>query len=551
MFQRPQVLIALGPSSLDAAVGGPSGYRMERFPLDPIDWEKAWSQGLVPLDGPLQETLERLGVRRRARATIIHHGPDVHADVFSLPGTPRDAERAARLALGEAFPGGLRGNPAATRVLARDGVGPAARCHVLGLADRDESAQALCDWAGRAGCCVREVIPARSLLLAEAVARASRLRAAAGGAIILLGEHATVIAGVSEGCLRVARLISFGHDLLTDAVRRAARTVASDHGAAGRAAIAEELYRSGLPARHATFPGVEGLTGSAIMPLSQPVVQRLAVEIKQTLRFALNSGDVSRMKLMLGGTGAAIPGLGAQLSEILDAQVDIETGSPGAAGLRPGSDLDLLGRHGRLGLSLLPQAESRDAESSRAGLGVRVGAVSVALLLAGLGVQNYRLEQQIAERAVRLAPLTAETRARAAMRAQADIEDLKLRGEMELVDRAMSPAIDCAALLNEVSRLTPSAVRLTDLHGGLTGAAPAITVQGFAVQRSGSFGADSLGAYVDALAKSPLIAGVELGTTRTGESDAGPVKHFSLTIRPQALAGRELASRADFTGGTP
>lgn len=523
-----------------AAVSGgvaASAVAVDAVPLDPADWDRSWEQGLVPLDAALQEALVRLGIGPRARATLVYHDPDVLAEVFSPPGALADARKAAQLALAEAFPGKVQGCPSALTLLAKDRTGENPRHHLLGVMDRNERLECLCDWLRRAGCTVKELIPAKALLLAHAVNTATAADSDGPTATLLFADHATVIVGVSDGAVRVTRMIAFGHDLLTDAVLRAARGVAGDDATLTRDRAAAELFRVGLPGRDDEFPLADGLTGTQILPLTQPVLQRLAVEIKQTLRFALEESDLSRVRIVLTGTGAAIPGLSTIISESLDAQVDIAEAVQHCRDevLRPTSELDLVARRRRPAVSLLPVSEVRHRDYRRAVAGVRAGAMLAILSLAGIYLSAHNTERRINAQSASLASFLARARDHATQVQQAAAVEETFRHQLHLVDQALSPRADWQAVLGELSRQASAGVKLTELSAAASGAGPTLVLKGFAELPANAAAADPLGGYIEHLSGSPLFASVDMGPTRTNDMEGRTVKLFTLTLKLHAL----------------
>ena len=89
--------------------------------------------------------------------------------------------------------------------------------------------------------------------------------------------------------------------------------------------------------------------------------------------------------------------------------------------------------------------------------------------------------------------------------------------------------VDYLALLGELSRITPAAIRLAEVGVARVREVTEITIRGTAQITDGQ--PDALAPFLDALRGSPAIVSVDLGSTRLSEESGRRVKDFSLTAR--------------------
>src|SRR5690606_4687241 len=70
----------------------------------------------------------------------------------------------------------------------------------------------------------------------------------------------------------------------------------------------------------------------AVLPLLQPVLQRIFVELKQSFRKVLREGRDGQTLIEMSGPGAVIEGLDAAIARAVDAEILRPTGPMGEQG---------------------------------------------------------------------------------------------------------------------------------------------------------------------------------------------------------------------------
>jgi len=536
---RSGVIIYLSPTTLELAVrSGSALRRVESADLDAADWPDAWSRQFRGLDGPLSQLIQRAGVRRGARADAVYQSPDTRVEFVTVQARARDAVAAARLALTQGG-GDSTDRPSLARIVATENAGGAARTHVLSAGDSDVALDALAKWLARAGLVPGNLVPAEA---AEMLGLAARFEARTPGedpSLMLVGEHRTVLASGEGSSLRCVRTLDFGYGAMIDAIARGAgagelRTLSPS---ALRHWAREALFRVGIPRRDQAVDESAGVLAEHVLPMLQPVLQRFAVEIKQTLRFTLGEAGLVRGSLLLTGPGAAIPNLAPVLSTQIDIPVTAAEGQDRSP-LGAAANADLAA------LSLLPMSERRRRDGVAFKRVLLAGAGAAAVLIAADAARTFR-EQYDVERALSAqTPRLVEVRRDIELRRQAAELAERVEAQETAARVCLGARPDWAALMDELGALAAGQVRLTDVNASSAGASSAATISGVAPMADRASGApDPLAAYIELLQKSPMIDGVELGSTRLGEFEGAPVKHFSVTARlvalPARLAGAE------------
>lgn len=545
MIRRQTVRIGFSPSLLEVVHhAGERVIGTETVVLDPSMWRDAWDKGLEPLDRALCGALDRLGVQGRCRATVFHHGPDVITEVFSYPTGVSGAMEAARLALAETLPYPMGCNPHVVKLLARDKGGQTRRTHVLVSADKDESAQSLHDWVERSGCVVEALASRDAAVLSAVIKRV--MGGASNLAVMYLGEHRTVIAAGDEGNLRFVRVAGVGYDLLVDAYARAKPASSEGGPVLSRAESREMLLKVGIPMRRGVVHESTGLAGQDVLPLLQPIIQRYAVEAKQSMRFGMGETESARTKLVMVGPGAAIP----QLAEVLAGHVDLEI-EPCQTWSNPQQDVGGGGGGGGCGelyrtitgdasnISLMPHAaeEHRASRLVQRCLGVGAVAAMVAMGTDAMMTVSALREAQQALNATQ--PRITQIMENNQTMAKAAVLAGRVSSAQSQLDSVIGYKPSWRALLGALSELTDDTVRLTEVRCDLRNGQPAAVLRGM----TGAAQSDQSGIlamYMERLLGCPLVKNVDLGSTRTMDTEEGSRLQFELTISLNSLPVKTL-----------
>lgn len=517
-----RIVLSLSPQRLAGArVRGTRVVQAEQVNLEPGAWSEAWSHALTDFDQPLRQLLSRMGARGVTDVSVLYHSPGSVVQIHDIAGSRSDAQRAAAAktaeSLGPAF-------VTASTVLAPSSRKPGA-WSVLSAADRDEHANAVFAWASRNGARLVSATLTQATVAHYAVSVAQRDPA---NAHCVLGTDWSAIAYASDDQIHLVRAFELGYRPLVDVYQR---TINAGAPTPPNTTAEQLLFAIGLPFKSRD---VDPALRTACLPLLSPVVQRLSVEIKQTLRFGLVHHHAPTA-IMLHGPGAAVPHLAAALTEGLDMHVQPAPGSDPAAALNPFSPTSVENRSldaGAAEPSLLAHAatEERTRRSYARALtaGVALAAVAVGGEYALTRARTDALDPQFAR-------ISADiTRADRQRETREDARELALNVGHALasIDRAFGERTDWAEALVAIASAVTGTARLETLavQGDPGGAV--INIAGLIVPTDDADTSTQLGALLDAIRSAPSVDGAELGASvRDQASDGRDVRRFTMTVR--------------------
>jgi Tfp pilus assembly protein PilN len=437
---------------------------------------------------------------------------------------------AGRLALGELAPFPLGTNPHDLEPLCVDAMASTTdpKRHTLGTADLSSNTMALAEWAGKLGLRPTRLTPGDALVMKRAARSASGPGdAGAVRAVLWLGESGSVLAVGSPGRLRFVRSLGVGAGALVDALTRPMRGRAESEAAVvlKRGEALALLEAQGIPRPQQTIDQERGLEGSAALPLLQPVLQRLAIDIKQSLRFGLNEAERAGVTLWLDGPFAAVP----RLSEVIGQNAGITVGT----GDGPGRSVNAWAELPGCELNLLPEPLERAAtlERVRHGMWAGVGVAGLAVVLYGaltwltLGSEEQRLVMVQRQKAALSERLAVSQRAR-----EAERESVATRWRVQTVMGARAPWPHVLGLLAES---VPVGVKLTSVD--LTGVEDdklVCAVSGVIDQKTaGSDFAAVLEQFSRSLGASAIVQSVRLGSVQREATGEGAQQRFDLSVQ--------------------
>ncbi|MBL0921889.1 MAG: hypothetical protein IBJ10_07150, partial [Phycisphaerales bacterium] len=494
------VEIELSPGRVSAT----QGRRRAVVDLDPAAWERAWAEDLHPLDAPLAKALREIGVAR-GRASLVYRSPTAVAEIYCYPVKPARAMEAASLALADALGAPLDESAWSIRTLraARRG-NP--QTVMLAAAERAATAESIERWIARSGLRLMGAEPGGARALA-AVAATTLQRGGGRFAALRLDDDGGVLAASIDGRIAFVRSLGLGLNDFVEALTRPVRTP-SGAQTLSLAQARAVLERVGVPEPSQVVDESLGVMGSDVLPLIQPALQRLLVEIKQSLRFGLDESDRTELTIELLGPGAGVPGLGETIAAAVERPV--VPGGRCAATLR---------RSPRMS-TLAPSARRR-IMGRRATMAMRAG-VAAAACLAAWDV-SVAMTQERTLRAQSDALAAEVERAQAsllAMERASALEAAALEG-WGRIEASFGRRADWLAVLREIAAVTPGEIRYSEVAGGQESGSPVATLSGVAWAGEGeaASGDGPIMRLVDALRTSPLVDRVELGETQRADMD--------------------------------
>jgi Tfp pilus assembly protein PilN len=505
------IVIGLFPGRIEVATRTSKG--LSGFQSREVDcsWEDAWKLGLSPFDAPLRELLTRCKAIG-STVTVVYDSPDAVAEVNTYPMVASEALAAAHLA--------FSADPAHARVASFsviwETVGQSPKTEILAASDRIGSAEVIVAWIKRAGGRVRGLIPAIAADLAKSIRILQDQPSEGKACVLYVGEHRSAIVGRDGSNLVFARSVDSGARLFAEAISAAPRTEGQPMPVAE---ALEWVKRNGAPTRDISPP--EGIRAISLAPLLTPVIQRFAVEAKQTLRFGFGI-DASAATLIVHGTWGPFQGLAKVLGSQLDMDaVELTDTPPVRGGLTNWAEL----AHA----SFLPPSETLAQQQSRLNR-MFAGGLATAMLLIVAEAGWIRSARAAVDE-----NLKAQETAIAAMNQTIDATNqaAKLAQEVDILTKGVAICdlgkVDYLALLGELSRITPPSMRLAEIATGSVRDGTELTLRGTVTVADDQ--PDALTPFLDALRSSPVVSQVELGSTRLSEESGRRVKDFTLTAR--------------------
>ncbi len=531
---KNRVVIELSPTRLEVAlIRGESIAASKSQRLNIPNYAEAWPGALDAIQPQLAAMVKELGAQG-AQATILYSSPTAATGVFSCAegAGAVGVGRAAQLALAEAAGFALDSNPHDLERLTTDKPGDAsiaAQVHTLGIADTEPTAQALAEWLARSGLEPLALVPIDVPGTVAAVETALRLATGASVALVLFaGEHGSALAAASAGRLRFIRQIGIGTESLVAVLAREiragaeGRTVTLNHDSAAKLVLA-----SGIPERNQILDAERGITGDAILPLVQPILQRCVVDIKQSMRFGLEEKEREGATLHGIGPGARVP----RLLKLISDQTGLVSGpadqNPAS---NPTGNLAAWVGGRAMRVNLLPRGLRAQKTSRRVRRALWVG-VGVALALVGADTVMTRID------------LARETDAAAKLKQRLEVAKSAtaiqdkltgIQGGLAVAKQRLGAKLDAIgdwdAVMAMVARQTPAAIRLTQMQFTYDSGKPACHLVGHAPLSGQTDSNAALKAYMDALTATPIVRTCRLGATQRGEGDNGPVQNFEMTL---------------------
>jgi Tfp pilus assembly PilM family ATPase len=521
VWLTPEAVVLVGgaTSSGDAVTVRPVPRTADETPLDPTPAHA----------DQLRRIVAEVGLAGRP-ALVIASSADSTSAVHACPRAAgwRQAREAAGLAIAEAFPHDLSTSPNDSVPLWNDGAGPQPpRTHVLTAAATATTVQTLVHLIESAGLRFDGFLPEPAASMIAAVSRTTS-RGTGPGVTMWLGRHGVVLAATDAGQLSLIRHFGVGVGALEEALARPITCRSSGASLNLTPAEAGQVIATvGIPVADTPVRVREGVLCTDLSPALAPVLQRLSVEIKQTLRFGLAPDRRAAADVLLTGPGAVIPNLARALEAAcgVPVRVDREVAAiPEAVALA---------RASRRAPRLFPIEVVAARASQRVMLAARLGIAAAAIALAADGGLTWL---GLSERRERMVGTPDAQTAIADNPAAAHAAQLQrgVNASLERIDAHLSEAAPWGPLLAGIARSMPPGARLLriEMDHDSKGAVCDVLAraQGDAAQT-----ADTVRDFIDGLQALPAVTSARLG--QVSEESAGGVE-FSITLRVRTVPVR-------------
>ncbi len=482
----------------------------------PGDSQANWDSGLRTIDEHLEAALASAGVAPGASVDVVYSSDTATITAGPAPGKPAQAVQTVLLELEQHSGADLSIQPHGATVI---GSGTAAHC--VAVTDPASTLDTLYRWCERAGVRMRRAIPAESVGLVGAL-REHLSKPAHGAALSLwIGDGASGVVLSGESGIRFVRSSS----LTGDALRRAL-TAANSRAQAERRLTAEEadsvLMTVGVPDPDAEA-SVPGFSNTELRAAMQPLVQRACVDLRQSLRFGLTAEEQRSVELTLCGPASRIPGLAGFIGGVLGVAVT-QQGTPSDTPLAC-EVLDSIG--------LEPSNSAGSGTDSRTAKALWAGAAAGLALSVGQFFWHSAAAEQATEASAQLAASAEQVENDKASEAALQREMLTQRRLDAAIAQHTGFGPRWPGWFVDLAQRTPTGVVLLGMNAlREQGDAGAITLTGVVTpgEIEGANENERLRRFLEGLADSPLVASVELGTTRRGTVLGEGSTSFQLTV---------------------
>ncbi len=537
-MKNKSIVIGLFADRIDilSCVGGhvAASRRIEyTLGTEPQDWRKA----IGDASKVVQTASRELGAVG-ASATVLYRNPTACADFSSVSiKSSAQATESATLGCGDALTCSQDEAVTAAAIVARDNTGKEPQTHVVVAADHEDIVNAIAIMVEAAGLKFEGASPIDAVVMAHFATQVHK-KATKTSSYLYVGESRSFFIIAEQGRLLFARPINLGTDALTTSLTRPVRTAKSEEPVELSHAVSQGiLFQHGFPSRNQVVHEELNLTGSHVIPLLQPILQRFIVELRQSLRFGVVEEQRQELALTITGPGSAIPNFASLLASELRLTVQADESHTAFDFRTPdscGSELmDAIEDPRTLAqLTLLPRriAEARNSRRLRRCL---LSGAAAALALTGVDTLLYqnRLETARAELAT--------------MQSQAtDLQTLKATGEKlfatigamdkleSTIAKEMGFPTNIRALMQEVSRIMPEpegSVQLTGISLNLDKTKTLGRITGYAFEGNGAV-RSQLEPFIANLKQSPLFDEVVLFNVRTASITQMTAQQFEVNM---------------------
>lgn len=484
----------------------------ESIALDPSMWSEHWQGGLMRLDLPLRQLLSRFSFRRKGTVTLLYQSPTLTKQIytFNLSGShARDASR-SKIREGVGFT-----DPVSVCQLGSENASGQSST-MLAYSDREETLRSLYAWLNRCGVRVSSMIPHAIVSIVCAADRAMEM--SEDSVLFYFDSDISIIAHAQNGQLRLIRPADIGYQKLADSYHQ---VLGENRSQQEQKPDTQELmsvssgclFKYGIPFQPTEFEGVE--LRSTVLPCMAPALQRIGIDVKQTIRFGIEGG-ADLKNLYVSGPGAAIPCISKAVGEHLELHVQPVAGfeqyEPSKFGGVGTTELHAINASG-MANGLLPSVAQDEKTRKRLGRALLAGS-AVALLAMGAeytiaSLNIGQTEHQMLSDAPRLNQVNTFDNDRSEVHQIASmIHDIS-----GMVTNKSKRIAQWDALLSEIGKHTGDGVRIQELRGEHGDEEPYLLINGYAVAEEGNAPGQVLDHFVNQLERLECVGSVKLGAT--------------------------------------
>ncbi|RMH14685.1 MAG: hypothetical protein D6695_00545 [Planctomycetota bacterium] len=520
-------MISLEPGLLvGQVVRGVRVVRSQQASLGVSDWSSVWENELESLDGALERLVARLGIPPQTEAQVICEAPDSMTEFQSISARQSEAITAARLAVAERMSMSVDSPCIAVHPLARaKGEDGRPMTQVIVTAIEETTLEHIYRWVERAGLCCGGCVPASAVMLERVAARLKADSSRDCLHVLHVGRCRSVVGSGSENGIQLLRTFEVGVAHLVEAVVRASQLAESGKATPLNFEKAQAiLFESGLPTPEAEFGEGCGLEARTVLPLLQPVLQRISVEVKQSFRRVARSRRLSEIPITLTGPGALIERLGQCLSNMVDMEVH-------AAATRSEvvSAEETWVASSRSSLVLRTTRHEAERAGSQLRRAAIAGAIATSMLVGGQALLQTQTMGQLHAAIDAQSSTLAEVRAFRSLCEQASSTSQSIETARSIVADFVGEQPDWSAAITEVALAARDRVILTDLRADIESGRSAMLLSGTA-DASEKAEESPLSDFLESLRSSPFVEDVEVVSRRLIEIDDQALYQFRVNV---------------------
>lgn len=552
-MKNRRVILEISPSRLElAAVRGRHVQAWSVVRFERSAWPNDFEATIAGYAAPLAEFVTQHGLMGCEALVICRTASGVvQTSTAGRNVVAASAEAAARLAVSTSIETGCEPEDAEAVCIFQDS-GAAGQRHMLAYGDSDQSLQVIETLLDRCELRPAGVIPLDAVASVEAVKLLQESTVGATAAL-WIGDHSSVLAVGIDGNTRFVRPVGVGIETLVDALTRPLRRSGESNASIclPRPEARRLLTQIGFPAPNEEIPGLEGFNGEAVLPLLQPLVQRIGLEVKQSLRYATAAENRSTVAIRVRGPGATIRGLADAIARSTGMTAE-------AAAAAPSTDSSVCGGiEASVRLGALPPLCTRVARGERSSRRVRQAVLAgVAAALCFIGYEWVETSTQIHQlrtqgEAARQVQAQRQQLADALERALRDMQTLQ--GVRERVLHSVGNGADPAGFLAGLGAAMPQDIRLSGVEMQSEAQGPRATVRGKLALRPGLDAGGAIRTFVSSLSELPIVSQARLGRSARVTENGKLHQSFevNLELTPLPASARVTLGQIETEGGAP
>lgn len=493
-------------------------HQSESINLESTHWNEYWAGGLMRLDLVLRQLLSRFSAKRNISATLLYHSPTLTKQIYTFDQGGAYARDAARSKIREGI--GLT-DPVSVCSLGAD-TNANQPCTMLAFSDREETLRSLYAWLNRCGVRISNMIPSAIASIVTAASEAIDLDASS--VLFYFDSDISIIAHSEGGILNLIRPADIGYRKLAESYEQVfannpvpEATIAPDdestHSQDAHSIATSCLFRFGIPFDPKEYQGVE--LRSRVLPCMAPVLQRIGIDIKQTIRFGISKGPELK-NLVVSGPGSVIPCISKAVGEHLELHVHPVTGAeffePLVNGGNGSAELNLIQSSSPMP-GLLPGIAEEDRLRKHLSRALVAGTAVAMLAMGGQYTVATLQQQQVEERMQLDAHRLRLVNSFENDRSQTQLIANMLGDIAGLVTSNSKAAPMWEVPLAEIGELAAEGVRIQEVRGEQGDALPFLLINGYALSQGEVTAGRVLDRFVEKLSQIDSVNSIKLGAT--------------------------------------